>query len=56
MDLDCHYEGLRFIPLAPKLESNTVLVWKKTQMFSAAAAAMIAFSEKYIPGIEEDLI
>ena len=56
LDLDCHYEGLRFIPLAPKLESNTVLVWKKTQMFSAAAAAMIAFSEKYIPGIEEDLI
>ena len=51
LNLDCKYEGLRFVPLSPPLESNTVLVWKKTQMFSAAAAAFIEFSEKYISGI-----
>ena len=48
LNLDCTYEGLRFIPLSPPLESNTVLVWKKAQTFSAAAAALIKFSEKYI--------
>ena len=52
LNLDCTYEGLRFIPLSPPLESNTVLVWKKTQTFSAAAAALIEFSEKYISGME----
>ncbi|HJB56798.1 MAG TPA: LysR family transcriptional regulator [Candidatus Flavonifractor intestinipullorum] len=52
LNLDCSYEGLRFIPLAPAMESNTVLVWKKTQTFSAAAAALIAFAKKYISGIE----
>ena len=46
--LDWSYEGLRFLPLSPALESNTVLVWKKAQTFSAAAAALIQFSEKYI--------
>ena len=52
LNLDCNYEGLCFIPLSPALESNTVLVWKKAQTFSAAAAALIEFSEKYISGIE----
>ena len=52
LDLDCTYEGLRFIPLAPAMESNTVLVWKKTQTFSAAASALIEFSKKYISSIK----
>ena len=52
LDLDCTYEGLRFIPLAPAMESNTVLVWKKTQTFSAAAPALIEFSKKYISSIK----
>ena len=52
LNLDCTYEGLRFTPLSPPLESNTVLVWKKTQTFSAAAAALIEFSEKYISGMK----
>ena len=52
LDLDCTYEGLRFIPLAPAMESNTVLVWKKTQTFSASAAALIEFSKKYISSIK----
>lgn len=52
LNLDCTYEGLRFIPLSPPLESNTVLVWKKAQTFSAAAAALIKFSEKYISSMK----
>ena len=52
LDLNCTYEGLRFIPLAPAMESNTVLVWKKTQTFSAVAAALIEFSKKYISSIK----
>ena len=52
LNLDCTYEGLRFIPLSPPLESNTVLVWRKAQTFSAAAAALIKFSEKYISGMK----
>ena len=52
LNLDCTYEGLRFIPLSPPLESNTVLVWKKAQTCSAAAAALIKFSEKYISSMK----
>ena len=48
LNLGCTYPGLRFVPLDPVLESNTVLVWKKAQTFSAAAAAFLTFSEKYI--------
>ena len=51
LNLDCHYEGLRFVPLAPELKSGTVLVWKKAQTFSPAAAAFIAYSKEYISGI-----
>lgn len=51
LNLACHYDGLRFIPLAPGLESGTVLVWKKAQTFSPAAAAFIAYSKEYISGI-----
>ena len=51
LNLACHYDGLRFIPLAPELESGTVLVWKKAQTFSPAAAAFIAYSKEYISRI-----
>ena len=27
--LDCHYDGLTFVPLSPPLASGSVLVWKK---------------------------
>lgn len=56
LNLDCKYEGLRFVPLSPGLESGTVLVWKKTQTFSPAAAAFIDYSKKYISGISCDMI
>lgn len=39
--LDCEYKGLKYIPLSPKLESGTILIWKKTQTFSKATEAFI---------------
>lgn len=39
--IDCEYHGLKYIPLSPKIESGTVLVWKKTQAFSRATEAFI---------------
>lgn len=52
--LDCQYDGLSFIPLFPKLESTTVLVWKKNQAFSPVASAFIEYIKKYISGIFND--
>ena len=40
--LDCEYHGMKYIPLSPKIESGTVLVWKKTQTFSRATEAFIS--------------
>ena len=51
LKLDCIYEGLCFIPLSPGIETGTVLVWKKTHIFSSAAAAFIDYSKKYLSGI-----
>ena len=48
LNLDCSYEGLRFIPLIPEMKSGTVLVWKKAQMFSPAATAFLNHARKYI--------
>lgn len=46
--LDCEYKGLRYIPLSPKLESGTLLVWKKTQTFSKAAEAFIGYLKEML--------
>ena len=40
-DLDFQSDDLRFIPFSPSLETGTVLVWKKNQMFSAAVHTFI---------------
>lgn len=44
--LECSYEGLRFVPLRPRIRSGIVLVWKKAQMYSAAARKFIEFIRK----------
>jgi DNA-binding transcriptional LysR family regulator len=43
LKMSCSYPGMRFIPLRPAIESNTVLVWKKAQPFSDAAASFIKY-------------
>ena len=52
--LYCHYDGLKFIPLKPVLESTTALAWKKEQLFSPVASAFLEFAKKYISGMHRD--
>ena len=51
--LRCSYEGLRFLPLSPALESSTVLAWKKTETFPPAVAALLEHIKKCLSGISE---
>ena len=52
--LNCTYQNLRFIPLAPALETNTVLAWKKDQVFAPATAAFIDYARQYLSSISSD--
>ena len=38
-DLDMAFDGLRFLPLSPEIETGTVLVWKKDQALTPAVEA-----------------
>lgn len=51
LNLNCSYKGLTFVPLSPKLEHSTALIWKKEQIYSPAAAAFIDFAKKYLKSI-----
>ena len=50
------YDGLRFIPLRPVLETGAVLVWKKNQAFSPAAARFFEHIQKCSKCITGDKI
>lgn len=52
--LDCQYDHVRFVPLSPPLESNTVLVWKKIQPFSPAVTAFIEFFQRFVENYVSD--
>lgn len=54
--LHCNYEGLRFIPLKPTFEINTVLAWKKEQLFSDTTLKFIEFAKQYLKGISDNKI
>lgn len=54
LKLDCDYKGLRFLPLFPRMESDTVFVWKKGEAFSPTASAFISFVQKYGNDISEN--
>ena len=56
IQLNCHYDQLRFVPLSPSLESTTALVWKKEQSIPAAASAFIEFAKQYLKGITDNAI
>lgn len=42
-DLGMKYEDLRFVPFAPKLETGSVLVWKKNQTHSDTQRLFLQF-------------
>lgn len=46
--LNSAYENLRFIPLAPAVETRTALIWKKDSIFSPATAAFIDAAREYL--------
>ena len=52
--LNCSYDGLKFIPFKPKIESETVLIWKKNCIFSTATNTFIEFMEQYLKGITDN--
>lgn len=52
--LDGRYDGLCFVPLAVRFETETVLIWKEHQAFSPVTAAFIQFVKKCKSGISSD--
>jgi DNA-binding transcriptional LysR family regulator len=46
LKLDSTYDGLRFVPLSPRLTASSVLAWKKNQMFSKAISAFLEYVKK----------
>ena len=55
IELNCSYDGLRFIPFQPALETGTVLVWKKAQIFSPAGNAFINYARHYLEDLAPPL-
>lgn len=49
LELNTNYDNLKFIPLFPALEHNSVLAWRKNQITSPAVAAFI----KYLKEVNE---
>lgn len=56
LNLNCNYDGVKYIPLSPSLTTSTVLVWKKSQPYSAATRAFIEFAQIYLKDISDNLI
>ena len=56
LKLDCQYDGMRYIPLSPKLESHTVLAWKKNQTLAPVTGTFVDFAKKYINRMDHDMI
>lgn len=47
-ELGVHYDGLKFIPLSPKLETGSVIVWQKNQILSEPTKHFIEMFKKNI--------
>lgn len=45
LDLKCRYEGLKFIPLRPKLVMSSVLAWKGQQPLTNVVQAFIRYAK-----------
>lgn len=51
LQLNCKYDGIKFIPLSPEISLSSVLAWKAGQAFSPATATFIKFAKKCIKSI-----
>lgn len=54
IQLNCRYDGLRFVPFAPTVEAATSLVWVKNQIAPPAVSAFLSHANQYLKGIELD--
>ena len=54
IELDCSYPGLKFVPLSPRIETATVLTWKKNQILSSSTLAFLEHARAYIKSISEN--
>lgn len=52
--VESHFDGLCFRPLLPKLETGSVLIWSKYQIFSPAAEQFLEQIKKYRKSISND--
>lgn len=52
LKLEANYENLCFIPLSPKLELGSVLVWKKNKIFSPTVNEFIKYANKCLKDIK----
>lgn len=56
LEHDKTYDRLRFVPLAPVLETGAVLVWKKHQTYSPAATQFFVHVQKCAERMADDRI
>lgn len=47
LKLESRFDSLCFVPLSPRLETGSVLAWKKHQTFSKATTALIHYAKEY---------
>lgn len=45
-----HFDGLKYIPLSPEVETGAVIVWKKAQIVSRTMYQFISFIREYQEG------
>lgn len=48
--LQNHFDGLKYIPLSPEVETGAVIVWKKAQIVSRTMYQFISFFREYQEG------
>ncbi|MBQ7499206.1 MAG: LysR family transcriptional regulator [Selenomonas sp.] len=48
LNLKCSYEGVKFLPLRPKLAMSSVLAWKGQQPLTRTVSAFIGFAKDYL--------
>lgn len=52
--LGCKYDGVKFLPLYPKIENRAVFVWKKTYSHSPIVNAFVDYAKKYTKSITDN--
>ena len=46
LEQDCHYDDMKFLPLAPELSVGSTLAWKRSRVVSLATRAFVQFLQE----------